>query len=199
MVNKRGQGLTVSTLIIIILAIVVLVFLVYGFSVGWGNLFDTVSNLGGGKSNVGAIVTACELACNTGSQFDYERRFREIKFVGSDEKLIKISGVTCRDLEQSRSSEQDHCEYPDGSTIADLKSKEECETTTGIIEWKPGKPQSNFQDVERCYDVLNSGTDQNAPKHFEQVTSSVSCKMIWVDAQAGWSTPFITEKCNSIS
>lgn len=80
MENRRGQGLSITTIVIIILAIVVLVFLVYGFSVGWNNLFDRVENIGGGAENVASIVQACSLACSTNSQFDYCSVRREVTF-----------------------------------------------------------------------------------------------------------------------
>ena len=62
MVNKRGQNLTLGTIILIILGIAVLVFLIFGFTTGWGNLFDRFKNFAG-TSNVDTIKQACELAC----------------------------------------------------------------------------------------------------------------------------------------
>jgi hypothetical protein len=61
---KRKNGdVTVGTLVAIVLAIVVIAFLVYGFSTGWTNLWGKVTDFGGGNSNVDDIVLACNLAC----------------------------------------------------------------------------------------------------------------------------------------
>ena len=40
--NKKGQGLSINAIILIVLGIVVLVFLILGFALGWGNLRDKV-------------------------------------------------------------------------------------------------------------------------------------------------------------
>ena len=59
--NKKGQDLSIGTLILIVLGIVVLVLLILGFSMGWGNLWEKI-NIFGGTSSIGDIVTACRLA-----------------------------------------------------------------------------------------------------------------------------------------
>jgi hypothetical protein len=69
--NKKGQELTLGTIILIVLGVVVLVFLIYGFSTGWGNLWQRLTGLGGGKVNVDTIRTACDLACSRGDNGIY--------------------------------------------------------------------------------------------------------------------------------
>ena len=44
--TKKGE-MTIATIVAIALAVVVLIFLVYGFSTGWGNLWDRVTTFGG--------------------------------------------------------------------------------------------------------------------------------------------------------
>jgi hypothetical protein len=73
--NKRGQGMSVNTIIILILAVVVLVVLILGFSLGWDKVAPWVSN-----ENVDDVVTACSAACATNSQYDFcgiERELRD--------------------------------------------------------------------------------------------------------------------------
>ena len=94
MKNKKGAELTIGTIIIIILAIVVLVFLIYGFTTGWGNLWDKISNWGGGSSNVQTILQGCQVACSTNAQYDYENLQREV--ILADNTNFK---ATCKDLE----------------------------------------------------------------------------------------------------
>ncbi len=95
--NKKAAEITTGTIIIIILALVVLVFLIVGFSMGWGNLWDSILNIGGGgKGNVQTIITACELACQTESQYAYCSQIRKVKF---EDGTIPDEDLTCRQLE----------------------------------------------------------------------------------------------------
>ena len=66
MLNKRGQGMSTSTIVLLILAVVVLVVLILGFTIGWGKIAPWIS-----KSNVDTIVTSCEAACATGGTYDF--------------------------------------------------------------------------------------------------------------------------------
>ena len=68
MVNKKGQQMTLGTIIAIVLGIAVLVFLIFGFSTGWNSLWDRITAFGGGNENVGTIVQACALKCSTGDK-----------------------------------------------------------------------------------------------------------------------------------
>jgi len=70
-VNKRGQEMTLGTIIAIVLGIAVLVFLIFGFSSGWNNLWERVTAFGGGSSNVDTIVQACALKCSTGDKYGF--------------------------------------------------------------------------------------------------------------------------------
>jgi|ETN02SMinimDraft_4_1059925.scaffolds.fasta_scaffold78742_2 hypothetical protein len=69
--GKRGQELSVGTIILIVLGIAILVFLIWGFSVGWGNFFERISAFTGGGSNVDTLIQACTLSCSSQSQYDF--------------------------------------------------------------------------------------------------------------------------------
>jgi len=84
--QKKGQGLSVTTIVIIILSLVVLVFLIYGFTVGWGRILPWIDT----GSNVQDVVTACEIACSTNAQYDYCTRTRSIVYNNGTE-----ASVTC--------------------------------------------------------------------------------------------------------
>lgn len=58
--------MTLGTIIAIVLGIAVLVFLIFGFSTGWNNLWSKVTAFGGGDVNIDTIKQACALACNGG-------------------------------------------------------------------------------------------------------------------------------------
>ena len=86
MENKRGQGMSTNTIILLILGIVVLVVLILGFTMGWGKLAPWLSG-----NNVDTIVTGCEAACTMGSQYDFcafERNLKASDLPG-DVKSVK--------------------------------------------------------------------------------------------------------------
>ena len=78
--NKKAQGMSLTTIILIVLGLVVLVFLIYGFSTGWKNLWDTITAYTGGGANVDVIKQACVLACSTNSKDAYCNQLRTVKF-----------------------------------------------------------------------------------------------------------------------
>lgn len=95
-VNKRGQQMTLGTIILIVLGLVVLVFLIYGFSTGWSNLWGRVTGLGGGNVNVDTVRTACVLACRRGQSGVYA--------YCNEKKSVVLEGEykgswTCKNLE----------------------------------------------------------------------------------------------------
>ena len=100
MKNKKGVEMAIGTLVIIILALVVLVVLIYGFTVGWGNLFQNVISFGGGKVNVQTVVTSCQVSCTTQSIYDYCTKLRSVTFE-EKEKSIRL---TCAQLGTGRDS-----------------------------------------------------------------------------------------------
>jgi hypothetical protein len=66
MLNKRGQGLSTETIILIILGIAVLVILILGFTIGWQKVAPWLSS-----SNVDTVVNQCQASCNTGDTYSY--------------------------------------------------------------------------------------------------------------------------------
>ena len=78
--NKKGQGLSLTTIILIVLGLAVLVFLIFGFSKGWGSLWDTITQAGGGGANVDDVKRGCDLACSTQSKDAYCRESRKVNY-----------------------------------------------------------------------------------------------------------------------
>ncbi|MCR4323863.1 MAG: hypothetical protein NUV37_02755 [Nanoarchaeota archaeon] len=85
--NKRGQGMSITTIILIVIGIVVLVILIWGFSTGWNNLWDKVSGRTS-SSNVDDVVAGCKVACDTGARDDFCNAGRTIKF-GAEREVTK--------------------------------------------------------------------------------------------------------------
>ncbi|MFA4960774.1 MAG: hypothetical protein WC548_03875 [Candidatus Pacearchaeota archaeon] len=104
--NKRGQELTLGTVILIVLGIVVLVFLIFGFSTGWSNLWDKITNWGGGKVNLDTVRQGCELACTMGSVDDFCTLEREVRFsielTSGEHKGKKVANGTCDYFEKNK-------------------------------------------------------------------------------------------------
>ena len=90
--NKRGQELSTTTVILLILAVLVLVFLILGFSVGWSKITPFLS-----KSNVDSINDACNIACNTNQNYAFCSQPRDLNAEDS-----KLKGVTCNFLSKER-------------------------------------------------------------------------------------------------
>lgn len=94
--NKKGQEMTLGTIIVIILGIVVLVFLIYGFSTGWGNLWSKVS-IHTSKSNVEDRIAGCNNDCTLGEKTSYCNEKKELRFFDKNGTIVKVTG-TCVDF-----------------------------------------------------------------------------------------------------
>lgn len=94
--NKKGQDLSIGTLILIVLGIVVLVILVLGFSLGWENLWNKI-NIFGGTSSVGDVVTACRLAITSQDKYTYCQKSWSVKVDTNGDGTTEPVTVGCRD------------------------------------------------------------------------------------------------------
>lgn len=95
--NKKGSEMTIGTIIVIILALVVLVVIIYGFVTGWGNLWEKIIGLGGGgKPNVQTHVDSCKVACASEAKSDY-CKIRNVIFDDNSKQ-----NLTCERLASDR-------------------------------------------------------------------------------------------------
>lgn len=92
MLNKRGQGISTNTLILIILGVIVLVVLILGFTMGWNKVAPWLS-----ANNVDIIVTACEASCSTNSVYDFCLVKRDLKA-----EDVKLKDATCNYLSKEQ-------------------------------------------------------------------------------------------------
>jgi hypothetical protein len=74
MKNKRAQGMSTSTIILLILGLIILVVLVLGFTTGWNKFAPFLS-----KNNLEGIKNACTIACSTNNAYDFCSVKREVK------------------------------------------------------------------------------------------------------------------------
>ncbi len=94
MFNKKGQEMSTSTIIIIILGIVVLVVLILGFTLGWNKIAPWLSG-----NNVDTIANSCSAACSTNSAYDFCLAKKDLKA-----ESVKLKSVTCNYLSKNQTS-----------------------------------------------------------------------------------------------
>ena len=92
MKNKRGQGMSTQTIILLVLGVIVLAVLVIGFIVGWSNIAPWIPS-----SNVDSISKACDVACSTGSVYAFCSEPRDLKVSGEPD----IEDTTCAKLAEN--------------------------------------------------------------------------------------------------
>ena len=122
--KKRGQGLSTTAIILIILGIVILVVLVIGFSIGWGRVSPFIS-----KSNVDSISTQCSVACTTNSVYDFCSKARNL-----NDGNVTLKGITCYYLASEKSNygiakcPAISCDvsFVNAKSVADLQTPEKC-------------------------------------------------------------------------
>jgi hypothetical protein len=115
--NKKGQEMSVATLVLIVIGIVVLVMLILGFSMGWKNLWGKINVFSGG-SNVETVIQACEIAATSDSSYNFCQEFKTITIDG------KKIYVNCQDSRVSSTLEK-RLSCPEGADDPALKK---CQT-----------------------------------------------------------------------
>ena len=134
MINKRGQGGGMSWIVItLIIAVVVLVVLLYGFNVGYGGVFKNLIGYGGGSVNVQTHINSCNIACSTQSTFDYCSRVRKIVFVEG----AKADKFTCFKLTEPPIPQLSPC---DSISPIECKAKSDRALGVPVAAAKPALP-----------------------------------------------------------
>lgn len=93
--NKRGLELAIGTLVVIILAIVVLIFLLIFWNSQTGIFSDFFSSFVG-KSNVDALVTSCNSLVTQQAVYEYCCIKKDVRYEQNGE--IKKEKLTCGEL-----------------------------------------------------------------------------------------------------
>ena len=73
----KGQEMSVTTIILIVLGLVVLVILILGFRIGWSKVLPFLPS-----NNVENVVASCNAACATGNKYDFCTFERTLKAEG---------------------------------------------------------------------------------------------------------------------
>ena len=103
--KKKGQEMSVSTLVLIVIGIVILVMLVLGFTMGWQNLWGKINVFQGGS--VEDVISACKIAAAAEATYSYCNEFKPVTI---DNNKIMVN-----------------CQYPDISSRL-IDKRLNCET-----------------------------------------------------------------------
>ena len=78
-IDRKGE-MTIPIIIAVVIGVILLIFLLSGFS-GQGRTFkDVITNLGGGSANVDTVMTGCEIACEGGKEYAYCSEKRKVNY-----------------------------------------------------------------------------------------------------------------------
>jgi len=78
--NKKAGEVTVGTIIVIVLALAVLVFLIFAFTRGGGSLMDYITNIFGAASNIDTIKNTCSTSCAARAAYAYCEEIRILRY-----------------------------------------------------------------------------------------------------------------------
>ncbi len=65
--NKRAQGMSTTTIVLLVLGLIILVVLILGFTMGWQKFAPWLAS----SNNIDSIKTSCGVACATGGSYDF--------------------------------------------------------------------------------------------------------------------------------
>jgi len=82
MINKKAQGMSTNTIILLIMGLVILVVLILGFSTGW----KTFSNIAT-PTNVDRMAESCASVCGLEDRFSFCSAERNIRINEEDLKI----------------------------------------------------------------------------------------------------------------
>ncbi len=153
--NKKAQSMSLTTILIMVLGVVVVVLLIWGFSSGWGSFWDTINPFTSGP-NIDNIKSACNLACASGSVSKFCTLSRDVTL--GNEKEVKGSCATLNSVGIASCSS---IECKDD----DLPKK--CGEIKGFVGWK-----------DDCEDAEKDKTSEVGDSEDEDVSKRKCCALI---------------------
>lgn len=77
--NKKAEGTPIWIIIALVLGLLVLVMMAFGFTKGWGNLWTKMTDwTGGGAGTASSLAQTCSLACASGDINSYCKTPRSV-------------------------------------------------------------------------------------------------------------------------
>lgn len=95
MIDKRGETSTIGVTIAIILGIVLIVFLIWGFSSNWV-MFSSISEIYTGKVNIDSAKQACEIACDNNQMVQFCDIKKSVTYM--EKNKLKKGSYSCGEL-----------------------------------------------------------------------------------------------------
>jgi len=83
--NKKAQGMSTTTIVLLILGVIVMVVLIFGFSTGWSSFKKIMS-----PTNVDSVVEDCSSVCGLNQKFSFCQGERALR-VNEDNLNVKTS------------------------------------------------------------------------------------------------------------
>ena len=121
-VDKRGE-MTIPIIIAVVIGVILLIFLLSGFTNQGRSFRDVLANLGGAGANVDTVMTGCEIACESGHYYAYCSQKRKVDY--GDKTWEEGS---CESLEGSKKIELSSCDLScDDYTIPELTNNTDSE------------------------------------------------------------------------
>jgi len=118
--NKKGQEMTIGTLLLIVLGVVVVVVLIIGFTLGTDFFFDAIKR---GPSDIQLTAGACEVFAQGGLKLDFCTEFKEVTILGNDQyvncQFQQIDSVLDTKIACSGSSTVESTTFCDRLKISD--------------------------------------------------------------------------------
>lgn len=152
MVNQRAQNLTLGTILLMLLGVVVVVILIWGFSSGWSNLWDKITGYGG-SSNVDTIKNACALACSSSQKYAFCEDVRNVKkgdgstVKGSCATLSSVGVASCSGISCDNNKLPKKCGEGDYTSLK--WTDQGCESGTDKTS-EIGDSQGHDTSKEKC-------------------------------------------------
>lgn len=93
--QKKAQSSTVGVIIAVVLGVILIVFLIWGFATNWSMFTDTYRAYTG-RSNIDVIRNACSIACDA----DMKERWCSDKKTVVDEQGQRLDPKSCFQLKK---------------------------------------------------------------------------------------------------
>lgn len=128
--NTRGQGMSTNTIVLLILGLVLLVALIFGFATGW-DAFKKIAN----PTNVDSIVEDCQTACSLSQKYSFCSSERTLR-INEEDLEVKTSCYVLSGIPKFGA-------YVGGCSAID------CELTCDMIKFNddPGTDVSGDYDI----------------------------------------------------
>ncbi len=151
--NKKGD-MTISMIVWIAIGVIVLVFMIFGFTTGWNNLWDKITIIGGADINTDIIRQACSMSCMTGAGYGFCNQERDLTF----EKGKTITG-SCNDfatLNPSLGIEKCSTACSNAADVCKIGGKED-KNCDGVAEDAEEKERGEGVENEKEKIIISTG------------------------------------------